>query len=136
MKIFQFTTSDGTVTLKVDMLNTDLNQPCTIMDVKYNITNTGMTSGYTTQQSIINFQRSYPYFASVMDLPTTGAAIKAIATAHNLTLRMFEVSSSVNSGGSSTTVLNSSTTTTTTTAAPTTTTTTTAAPTTTTTTTT
>lgn len=124
MKIFQFITPDGNVGVKVDMLTTDLNQACTVMDVKYNITNTSMTTGYTTQQGLENFQRSYPYFASIMALPTTGATLKAIATSHNLTLNMYEVSSPVNSGGSSNTVLNSSTTTTTTTAAPTTTTTT------------
>lgn len=130
MKLFKFFTSDGSVEIKVDLLSTDLNLNATIMDIKYLITNTSMTSGYTEQQAITNFQRSYPYFAAVQQTVSSGAALKAIATSHNLTLKMYDSSSAANAdGGNAVTTLNTHTTTTTTTTthAPTTTTTTTGA---------
>lgn len=126
MKIFRFLTPDGKVDVLVDLLSTDLNINSTIMEIRYIITNTGMTSGYSVDQAIINFQRSYPYFASIQPTVSSGATLKAIATSHNLTLVMLDSSSPVNAdGGNASTTLNSSTTTTTTTHAPTTTTTTT-----------
>lgn len=125
MKIFQFLTSDGNVVVKVDMLTTDLNSNATVMDVEYFITNTSMTTGYSRQQAVTNFLMAHKYFATVQSMPTSGAALKAIATTNNLTLNMYDPASQVNvDAAAGKTVLYASTTTTTTTAATTTTTTT------------
>lgn len=126
MKIFQFITGDGQVEVKIDMLSSDMSANATIMDIRYNITNTSMTNGYTQQQAITNFQNVYPYFADIHRLVSSGAALKAIATTNNLTLNMYETASPINNDTTDygKTVLNTRVTTTTTTTSSTTTTTT------------